>query len=890
MPVVSQAVAKIVVEGDSEAKSKLSDVKKSADDTQGGFKGMLQGMLQIAGGMGVFKVAGEAFDFLKGQVADVFKVTMEHQDVLAQTATVIKSTGDASGMSAKALNDLAESLSHTTTFSEDATQSGENLLLTFTGIGKDVFPQATRTMLDMSKAMGQDIKSSAIQLGKALNDPAQGLTALTRVGVTFTDQQKEMIQKMVAAGDTAGAQKIMLAELQREFGGSAEAAGKTFGGQLEILKNRLDETKEKIGTALLPVLNQFLGWFVSNGLPVLDKFSNWFANVGAPAIQNFGNFLSSNVVPAMQVFGGAISFIVQHVVDWSEKHQILERATRALTPVLHDLGSIATNLASDVGPFIQRLIDWSEKHQVLEKTTNTVKTALHDTKEVIKAVYDVVSPAIQAFKDWTDKHDPLKIAVNAVKTALNDGKIAINNTKNAIQGVVDWYQQWKPWIEGVAAAITTFFLPAIIKAGIEAITSGTKITTNFIGSMIQSGTEAVVNGAKVTLQFVQSMIKSGVEAVINGGKIATEFVANIIKTGVEGWTAAGKLAVFVGNIIKSGVEAVIAGGKVAASFIGSMITTGTQAVINGAKVVGSFIASMITAGAQAIISGAQIVASFVAGLITAGAEAIVSAGIFLATLVPSLLSVAAAVIAATWPFLLIAAVVAAAVVGIVLAIQHWGDITKWFQGVWGAFSGWFMGIMGAIGNWVGSVVGNIVGFFQSLPGKVMGFLQSLPGKIMDLWNIIKTDALNAGSNIVKAIGDGITGAIHFVTDAIGNVTKWISDHLPHSPAKVGPLRDLLYQGQQITEQVSQGMLASMPKLNTAIGQLVKPISVGLNAQTGGLSGLASSMQFPAMQSAQSSSNQVQTVNLQIDGQTFARLILPAFTDQVRHQVGIWDMS
>ena len=114
----------------------------------------------------------------------------------------------------------------------DQIQSGENMLLTFTNVrnevgkGNDIFNQATSTVLDMSVALGQDTKSSAIQLGKALNDPVKGVTALQRVGVTFTAQQKDQIKTLVDSGNTLDAQKIILRELDKEFGGSAAEQGR----------------------------------------------------------------------------------------------------------------------------------------------------------------------------------------------------------------------------------------------------------------------------------------------------------------------------------------------------------------------------------------------------------------------------------------------------------------------------------------------------------------------------------------------------------------------------------------------------------------------------------------------------------------------------------------
>ena len=174
-----------------------------------------------------------------------FSEMAEAQKVSAQTNAVLKSTGQAAGVSAKRIESMAESLMTMTGIDDEMIQSGENLLLTFTDIrnetgkGNKIFDQATRTMLDMSVALGQDTKRSAIQLGKALKDPIKGITALRRVGVQFTDAQQDQIKALVESGRKLEAQKLILKELQREFGGSARAAGDTLPGKLNILRNTL---------------------------------------------------------------------------------------------------------------------------------------------------------------------------------------------------------------------------------------------------------------------------------------------------------------------------------------------------------------------------------------------------------------------------------------------------------------------------------------------------------------------------------------------------------------------------------------------------------------------------------------------------------------------------
>src|SRR4051812_223586 len=93
---------------------------------------------------------------------------------------VLRSTKSAAGLTANEAQNLANSLAQVTNFEDETVLRGENMLLTFTHIGKDVFPRATESMLNVATAMGTDVQGAAIQLGKALNDPVGGIDALTR--------------------------------------------------------------------------------------------------------------------------------------------------------------------------------------------------------------------------------------------------------------------------------------------------------------------------------------------------------------------------------------------------------------------------------------------------------------------------------------------------------------------------------------------------------------------------------------------------------------------------------------------------------------------------------------------------------------------------------------
>jgi hypothetical protein len=335
----------------------------------------------VAGGLLAIGAAGIAGATMSINAA---RDTMKVQN---QLAAVLKSTGQAAGLSADDINNHAAALSKLTNFEDDAIVSAQNLLLTFTNIKGPVFQQATETMLDMAAALGTDASGGAIQLGKALNDPINGITALTRVGVTFTDQQKKQIEEMVKAGKTAEAQKIILKELATEFGGSAKA-------QLDPitkLKQSFGELAEQIGLKILPAVNVLAEKaldFTTNVLPVwIDrskeilqwlKEHQWVILVVAGAIAGalvpaiaaalpviwgmVTAFAASAVALAPFIIGGAIIGGIVAGVWWLIKHWdlVTEKATQVWQWVVAkftDLKNGVVEVLTSIGEFFKTIWD-----------------------------------------------------------------------------------------------------------------------------------------------------------------------------------------------------------------------------------------------------------------------------------------------------------------------------------------------------------------------------------------------------------------------------------------------------------------------------------------------------------------------------------------------------
>lgn len=177
-------------------------------------------------------------------IHEIIEATAEAEKSFAALTVALKNNAGAAGLSSEELNALAEDLQKVTTFSDDAVRSSEALLLSFRQISGQEFERAERAILDLATALGTDLQSATKLVGRALADPIKGMTALSRAGVVLDETQKNLVKRLVETGNQVGAQGVLLNELEKRFGGAAEAARDTFGGAIEGLKNAFKDLLE----------------------------------------------------------------------------------------------------------------------------------------------------------------------------------------------------------------------------------------------------------------------------------------------------------------------------------------------------------------------------------------------------------------------------------------------------------------------------------------------------------------------------------------------------------------------------------------------------------------------------------------------------------------------
>ena len=304
----------------------------------------------------------------------VTQIFVKQEKAMFQLQARIKSTGGAAGFTATQLDAMAQSMQKVTTYGDEATMEMQSMLLTFTQIRGQEFIGAQEAILNVATAMGTDLKSAAVQVGKALNDPILGVSALARSGIQFSEDQKKMIKSLVDTGKHANAQRIILKELEVQFGGSARAAAQGMGGALSQLGNAFGDMLETLAKITIGEGAGFIRWLTKSV-----------------------NYINTTVLPAFSFFIEKLGIMKRSISSLTEEETQVRMAalTEQLTTINEKIkSSTDPSVISTYRDKVTGLVkEYSElnaaldKHIAKNKEINSTNNVTGDTGRNVKA-YD----------------------------------------------------------------------------------------------------------------------------------------------------------------------------------------------------------------------------------------------------------------------------------------------------------------------------------------------------------------------------------------------------------------------------------------------------------------------------------------------------------------------
>ena len=422
-------------------KDLLSQNLNNANAAAQQLEGTMGLVTKVLGTLGIGFAVFKGAEFIKEAVESFHQLEQAN----AQVEAGLISTKGMAGLTFDDVQKSAKGLAAQLPYTRIALLEMQSILLTFPSITKDAFTPASEIIADMSTRLGQDLKSSAIQVGKALQDPIKGVTALRRVGVNFNEQQTEMIKNMVRSGHTAQAQAAIMKELRTEFGGSAKAAADAdpmfrFNKMMGAFKLSVGEAGMELLVVLKPALESIGRMFVKIGegiktfIEYLKEHKELVKAVAigiGVAVVAYGSYLlvTNAVAIATSVWTGAqwllnaaltanpiglivvaIGAMVAAIVYAYEKVGWFRAGLWATWEVLKTFGSVVADLFKGLGTTINGVLSF-DPEMIKSGATQAINAVRGAAEKIGNAAKEGYTAGMKDFaKDQTDKKGEKKVA------------------------------------------------------------------------------------------------------------------------------------------------------------------------------------------------------------------------------------------------------------------------------------------------------------------------------------------------------------------------------------------------------------------------------------------------------------------------------------------------
>jgi seryl-tRNA synthetase len=540
----------------------LSDIKR-AETGFGKFK---------AGIKGLAVPAAAAFAAITAGALTSIRAAEEAQVANRRLANVLKQMGYA--QATDRVQNYADALSRQIAKEDESIKLVQAKLATFKNLTATVntaggaFDRATKAAFDLAAAGFGEAEQSATQLGKALQDPIKGITALARSGVTFTNTEKEKIKALVESGKVLEAQDIILKAIETQVGGTAEATATAT----EKMKIAFGEAQEALGNALLPAFER-LAPVVEKVFKFIQDNSDIFVTLATVIAATTVAVIGLNIALALNPFtwiivgvGAAIVLIALAI----QRFEYLKLTVMNIAAAIAQIFVYMANVAADV----------------LTKLVN----------EFVRAYNTYLLPAIRVFKkdaqalaqvDFTKPFDNANAAIDAFAAANRKTRAALDYNVDAIGAVTDAVGSLTPAIDDydIATANATKQADKLTKAmeaQKKAAEDAAKAIVDNLEKSLQSA-EKQLDDVKGKFDNLKDSISGSVTDVVDFGKALEtgNFIEGLVGQATAARTFADKIKQLIQiGLSERGIRQVLDAGYESGTLIADQIITGGATVVD----------------------------------------------------------------------------------------------------------------------------------------------------------------------------------------------------------------------------------------------------------------------------------------------------------------------
>jgi phage-related protein len=311
----------------------------------------------------------------------------------------------------KALIDYAEKTARATGVDTNSIKATQAKLLTFKELAATAneiggnFERSTKAAIDLGAAGFGTAELNAVALGKALNDPIKGISALSRNGITFTESEKDRIKVLVESNKVGEAQNMILKAIETQVGGTAEATANAT----DKMRVGFTQVTEKVGLALLPVFEKLTNFVIDQIFPAFDKIGAQFAGITSqlgenllPALDNLVTFFQDYLIPVFEAYWEFISkTLIPGIVNFFEP---------ALAGISKAFGSVSKSLQNNkeklkpLFDLFQEFFEFASKYlapflgTVLGKAFQVLGSVISGIITIFANLVNIISSAINGIQ------------------------------------------------------------------------------------------------------------------------------------------------------------------------------------------------------------------------------------------------------------------------------------------------------------------------------------------------------------------------------------------------------------------------------------------------------------------------------------------------------------
>jgi phage-related protein len=477
-----------------------------------------------------------AFDALVGGFGSAVNGARDAAKQAKLLDNQIKNLGPSGKAAFGSASEFAEKLSVSIGKDDDDIRAVQTKLASFPSafaqgsLGAEAMRRATTAAFDLEAIGIGAAQSNIIGIGKALDNPIKGMTALSKAGVSFSEEQKVAIKQAMEQGDLAKAQSIILAGIESNAKGAAQAGvdnieklkvsmGNLAEGAVGLVLPALQSIAGFITTTVVPAVQSFLAGFnapaAAAGLQslgakvteiggvIIAGFTAMWAVVG-PVLSQIWTIIQTQVIPAFSAFVTA----AQPVVVWFAN--ILGPTVLKVMAAVGQIISGALKIISGLFNVFAGLLSgdwrrmWQGIQQILSGAWSIIKGLFSAGLAAVKALFTTAVGALRAIADQI---------VNGLKSAFDAG---VAKLKSSAKSIVD----------GIVSTI---------KGAISSVTGIGRDIVNGLASGIRNAAGAVMDAARSVVDKIPASIRK-IMGISSPSKVTRALGRNIVDGLIQGMT------------------------------------------------------------------------------------------------------------------------------------------------------------------------------------------------------------------------------------------------------------------------------------------------------------------------------------------------------------------